>query len=121
MMHVVSKPESKSVSEHHKGITLSDQTVNIHGNASHIEKQCTILNKCNLCEFEAFNSEIMKTHMPNHHTAREIKCDLCDEYFSEQQIMKAHKLKDHTSYKPCKYFESNSCRFGDSCKFSHKT
>ena len=62
-----------------KAISFSDHTVDKYVNASFKEQQSLFTVKCNLCEFVALNSKVLKTHMHIHDKSREIKCYLCDE------------------------------------------
>ena len=76
---------------------------------------------CKECDFQTNSNEYFKSHInEKHEKALDPCCDICEKVFRDKDSLREH-MKSHTgTFKPCKYFLKDECKFGNQCRYSHR-
>ena len=102
---------------------LQQHNTRTHGKQNNTRKQPTLGNfPCEFCEHKSNSAVDLNIHEHKMHRKKTIKCNLCDFNAKDEEILKKHHkvAMGHTQNTPCKFFLRGFCRNGRLCKFSHK-
>ena len=77
---------------------------------------------CNLCDFQTNKYKPFEKHIDAKHCKNDqtnFKCEVCGMELQSKRELNVHRVDKHNTFKPCRYFQQDGCKFGEHCRFKH--